>query len=282
MQTASCATGNSGGAEELRVIKLNPEELKRLRHLLSGVFPHRDIPYGVQFRLPDGVVNVYDSGKVVVSPGVWNRIEPFLAEVMDRLEADVIGCDEAGKGELLGPVVTACVRVSPESYRQLRYTGAMDSKEIRDLEKVWDKVRQILNTDDYAVFLLSPIDYRRLHSHWGSINRILEYMFLHTASRLPPAEHIIIDAFAKTTVLTEFWHSLLFVPRAERFVSVALASVLAKVEYLRWIRENVPEDVVQIARRSDVSVEERLRMLEDMGYIREKIGIWLKPWKKMV
>lgn len=266
----------------MKVVKLSSDEIKALIEILSERFPRRDIPYGLQFKLPDGVVNIYTSGKVVVSPEAWSQVKEAIGHVMNGLERTSIGCDEAGKGELLGPVVTACVRVSPDVYRQLRFTGVTDSKEVSDVKKVWDEVLQILQVNDYASFTLSPVAYRRLHAHWGSINRVLEYMFLHTASLLPPAERVVIDAFSKTTVLSAFWPSLVFVPRGERFVEVALASVLAKVEYIRWIEDNVPQEVAQVARRSDISVEKRLALLSKRGYDVRGLKQWLKPWKNLV
>lgn len=151
-----------------------------------------------------------------------------------------IGCDEAGRGCLAGPVVAAAVCLSEAVARDLvqRYE-LNDSKQLKKQKR--EALRQEVETraDAWAVSFVSPAEI-------DSIN-ILQASFLgmrRAAKALLagglPAEHLLIDGNRFRTESGLLPHTCL-VKGDARFASIAAASVLAKTH-----RDNFMENLSQM------------------------------------
>ena len=89
-----------------------------------------------------------------------------------------IGTDEAGKGEYLGPLVVAGVRILGETQdRRLREAGVRDSKDLSvyQAQSIASLVKEIVGTGEHLCTLsLNPPDYdRRRKAAGNNVNRLL-------------------------------------------------------------------------------------------------------------
>jgi ribonuclease HII len=133
----------------------------------------------------------------------------------DRIE---IGCDEAGRGCLAGPVVAAAVILNPEK----PILGLNDSKKLNQ------KTRQVLrkeieeNALAWAVGICSPEEIDEINILWAS------FKAMHKALDLiqTPFDHILVDG-NRFKPYEQIEHTCIIKGDA-KFQSIAAASIIAK------------------------------------------------------
>ena len=255
---------------------------------LSEKFPSKNISYGIQFKVDQGVVNIYHTGKLVYQgsePG-WVQFHKILDDCYIKLGIDVvphdikfpfIGCDEAGKGEFLGPLVVSCLWVKDKTvYIELWKQGVMDSKDLSksSLWKIYSFIDNLKKKRDgisVSHVVLHPQKFDHVYSVMKNIARVLDFIYMGAILRLPLSKMIVVDRFSPSALLSSFIPNVVLVEKAEKYVPVAGASVVAKVLYEKWIEENVPEDVVKVLRRSDLSIDRKKNIIGD-----KDISRWVK------
>jgi ribonuclease HII len=151
-----------------------------------------------------------------VNKKIVNKHSPLQLFLQNnRIE---IGCDEAGRGCLAGPVVAAAVILNPEK----PIVGLNDSKKINQ------KTRQILrkqieeNALAWAVGICSPEEIDEINILWASfkaMHKALDCIEL-------PFDHILVDG-NRFTPYNEIDHTCIIKGDA-KFQSIAAASILAK------------------------------------------------------
>ena len=162
-----------------------------------------------------------------------------------------IGCDESGKGDYFGPLVSAAVYTEPEAAERLRELGVQDSKQLTD-KRVRALAPQIRSLTRHAITAIAPPRYNELYADFRAKGRRLNHLlaWAHTRSiedlieaGLHPA-YAIVDQFAadasviEKAVLARTRERGLRVvqyPRAEADVAVAAASVLAREAFIAWL-----------------------------------------------
>jgi len=204
-------------------------------------------PPGVKarFKFKGGVVNVYGTGSITVGgkerEGALKAVEAAVSKAVKR-ELPVVGCDEAGKGELFGPLVVACVWADEECYRELLKLGVKDSKRIKreKLEELADKIKRVCRG---RVRVLMPAEYNALYEKFKNQNRLLEAVYLELLRELLKkrgAKEVVIDKFSPR--IGELASRELKVPvkavkGGEDEPVVAAAAIVAKAERLKRMRE---------------------------------------------
>lgn len=244
-----------------------PEDLARLLQASRVlVTDHREIDYGTQYRLARGPetanLNVYRTGKVSVdgkASELKNLLEnwrvassapkagrpPSTAKGASGPAASGVarvGIDEAGKGEYLGPLVVAGVRVSSGSRdRELREAGVRDSKDlgVARAREVSDRVKRIVGEESFRIIALDPRIYEERRDAAGrNVNRLLGELDAEIISELAvDVEFVILDSFgpkARSYVEPHMPPGIRLDvrPRAENDTAVAAASILARAKYL--------------------------------------------------
>lgn len=244
-----------------------PENLSRLltaSHV--RVTGHREIDYGTQYRLTSGPdatnLNVYRTGKVSVDgkaselkslleswrvansgtkarrpKGAANGVSGPTASGVAR-----VGIDEAGKGEYLGPLVVAGVRILGENQdRELREAGVRDSKDlgVAQARAISERVKRIVGDENLRVIALEPRIYEERRDAAGrNVNRLLGELDAEIISELAvEVEVVILDSFGTKARSYVEPHMppgvrLDVRPRAEDDTAVAAASILARAKYL--------------------------------------------------
>ena len=162
-----------------------------------------------------------------------------------------VGCDESGKGDYFGPLVSAAVYVEPDAADRLRALGVQDSKTLT-AKRVTTLAPQIRSLTTHAITTIAPPRYNELYAEFRArgkrLNHLLAWGHVRSIEDLIEAglhpAYAIVDQFAadasviEQAVLTETRERGLRVvqyPRAEADVAVAAASVLAREAFVRWL-----------------------------------------------
>ena len=243
-------------------IKLDDEKMDQLGERLdgdgSGLWTYYDVAYSL-FAFRGDKVNVvgYQSGKLVVS---GKNTEDFVRDVLEaeitgepRLGYDEVhhpewftlhaGCDESGKGDLFGPLVTACVIADGDMVRQWIGLGVADSKKLTDgsilkLDKEIRKTQGVVIQTAFARML----KYNELYKKFGrNLNKLLAWYHgksLNQALDERSAPWGLLDQFTKQKLVDAYVKErkdfkLISRTKAESDPVVAAASIVARAVYVR-------------------------------------------------
>lgn len=156
---------------------------------------------------------------------------------------EYIGTDETGKGDYFGPLVIAGMYVNEESSEFLFKLGVRDSKELSDnqIDKIAEQIiaKYPLN---YSIVSLIPEKYNELYANFKNLNKLLDWGHSKVIENIYPkfkSPTVIVDQFSKTplTISSEQEYSqvdFIQIPKAEKYIGVAAASILARNEMNKW------------------------------------------------
>lgn len=162
-----------------------------------------------------------------------------------------MGCDESGKGDVFGPLTAAACIITDDEEKRLRAMGVCDSKMLDDT-RIAGLAKQIkgLLGDRCTVKLLMPCEYNQLYDtmkmNHKNLNNLLGSVHAENIRILLSKNEcpcIIVDKFGKDEYvlsgLTEFipTHQIIQVPRGERDIAVAAASILARQAFVEAMAE---------------------------------------------
>lgn len=197
----------------------------------------------------------YTSGKIV-SNGPYSAAavqNAILSLKSTTKELIVIGSDEAGKGEWLGPMTVAAVALTPEQSALLRSLGVMDSKSMSVLRitKLSKTVRR------YALkvesLLISPEKFNSQIEEFRKENKNLNDLLAWAHTKVISEVYekimtrnigikIVIDQFARVKTEARLRGKidlrkveLVQRPKAEDEIAVAAASIIAREAREAWI-----------------------------------------------
>ena len=171
-----------------------------------------------------------------------------------------IGTDESGKGDYFGPLVVAAVYVDADCRETLVDLGIADGKtlsnrRIRDLaELMHTRYERYI-----AVVERMPNEYNTLYNEFRrrgqNLNHFLASLHaeaIHTLATRVNAKHALVDRFAKDDLISRQLHhrinsgpssisgsaplemeEIIQVPKAERDIAVAAASIIARDAFLK-------------------------------------------------
>ncbi|MEK9773033.1 MAG: ribonuclease HIII [Opitutae bacterium] len=243
-------------------LKLSSEQMDRLGTTLSRRgWSSREVPYARHAFDGDGVkVVAYESGKLVVQGAktedfVSNILEPEITgefllgyEEVNNPEwfEPHAGLDESGKGDLFGPVVSACVVADGEMVRKWMESGIRDSKTITDgailkMAKLIKETKGVVVRTAYTGML----KYNELYEKFGqNLNKLLAW--LHGRSLLDALEVRqpkwgLLDQFSKQPLVQQYVKSdsfdLQMRTKAEDDPVVAAASIIARATWLEQMKK---------------------------------------------
>ena len=178
--------------------------------------------------------------------------------VMDTLHPwdTWIGTDEAGKGDYFGPLVVAAVYVDAERLKTFSSFGIADGKTLSNR-----RIRKLaaLMHADYADHLVvvkrMPTEYNSVYNEFRrrgqNLNHLLASLHaeaMYTLGRRVGANCVLVDRFSKNDLITAALEKhargargssgvptqmeIKQVPKAERDIAVAAASIIARDAFL--------------------------------------------------
>jgi len=137
----------------------------------------------------------------------------------------IAGVDEVGRGALFGPVVAAAVILKPD----YRIRGLRDSKlllpEVREV--LAERIRE--HCIGYSIASVDAARIDEINIYWAS----LEALALAVRNLQPVPDHVLVDALK---IDVEYKQTKIIHGDALS-CSIAAASIIAKVERDRWMRD---------------------------------------------
>ena len=246
-------------------IKLDDAQMDKLAERLeedgSGAWLHYDVAYSL-FAFKGEKVNVvgYQSGKLVVS---GKNTEDFVRDILEaeitgeaKLGYDEVhnpewftlhaGCDESGKGDLFGPLVTACVVADGDMVRHWLELGVADSKKLTDgsILKLDKDIRKTKGVVIKTTFARMP-KYNELYNKFDrNLNKLLAWYHgksLTQALDERPVPWGLLDQFTKQKLVDAYVRErkdfkLVSRTKAESDPVVAAASIIARAVYVREMK----------------------------------------------
>ena len=264
----------------------------RIVDLLKSMPSFEEIPVTNKYealrgRIGDKTVIIYISGSILYDETL-EEFRRMLEEVLYEKYKDqgiVVGSDEAGKGEALGPIVVAATALSPKQAAYLQSIGVADSK-IVPKKKIGELASEIKRVSlGYSILMISPKRFNDMFRKGGeNLNDILErgqsQVLKRVVSKIREKPYrIIVDKFdsSKSGVRMKKISELLgfkveAIERGEVFPAVAAASILARNSYLRWIHRNVSKELFKeiIRKNYDAVGKEEVPYLFKIRYL-EKV-----------
>jgi ribonuclease HIII len=205
---------------------------------------------------------------------------------------DYIGTDETGKGDFFGPLVVAGVYVDPKSQLFLADLGVRDSKELNDsqINRIAAEIRRELN-DRISVVSINPEKYNLLYKEFKNINKILNWAHSKVIENLLAVhrtDNVIIDQFSKTPIdisLKSGYSKINFVqvPKAEKYIGVAAASIIARSELNKWfdIKNNSGFILPKGASKQVEEAARRIIKIKDVKVLDNLAKLHFKTIKKI-
>lgn len=279
-----------------------PADLSRsLKSSGAKITEHREIDYATQYRLSRGPetanLNIFHTGKVSVdgkdsdlkrlleswrlahSPknGSGNRTKTNSKSSKKPIASSTprIGTDEAGKGEYLGPLVVAGVRILGETQdRQLREAGVRDSKDLTPSQAIsisaW--VKEIVGPENICAIAFEPLEYdRRWNAAGRNVNRLLGELNVEIVDKLKfEVEVVVVDSFgvkAHSYIASHMPDGVRLEvrPKAEDDTAVAAASIVARARYLEEMDRLSDEVGFELPRGSTHVEDAAVRVVEERG-----------------
>ena len=242
------------------VIKIKPDQLEQLEHLIlknpHATTVNKKGEYeSFRINFAGESIIAYTSGKIVSNGPRAEAIVQTAVLSLDSLEIDIdiiIGSDEAGKGEWLGPLVIAAVALTPSQSKILQSLGVMDSKDL-PIDKMAGLTHDIeMNCTDKNILLITPETFNKrfqeLHAEGKDLNDFLAWA--HSKAIADVYQNIssdkqirvVIDEFARIKTEQRLarlipLESIELIQRhhAEDEIAVAAASILAREAREEWI-----------------------------------------------
>ncbi|MGB3632728.1 MAG: ribonuclease HIII [Rubrobacteraceae bacterium] len=261
---------------------------------------HREINHATQYKLIQGAdkanLNVYHTGKISVDGARDSELKRLLENwrlansgsksrsTGDKLENSKkpvanstprVGTDEAGKGEYLGPLVVAGVRVVGEAQdAELREAGVRDSKDLSKIQAraISARVMEIVGSENICLITLDPMEYdRRREAADRNVNRLLGELNVEIINELKAEiEAAVVDSFgtkARSYIKPHIPEgiNLEVRPKAEDDTGVAAASIVARARYLEEMDRLSEEVGFELPRGSAHVLEVARRVARELG-----------------
>lgn len=251
----------------LYTLKLDEQQMEKLEQICDHrTFGYYAVDHSLfAFKSEFAKVNIvaYKSGKVVIQ---GKGTEEF---VRDTIEAEITGkpelgyeefhhpewyephagIDEAGKGDVFGPLVSCCVIADGNMVRAWREAGVKDSKALTDAS-IYRLEKIILNTKGVVVKKTwsSMERYNELMAKPGAnLNKFLAWLHsksIQEALKQRQVEWGMLDQFSKTPLTQNLLRKeglkgfeLKMMTKAEADPVVAAASICARAEFVRQMQK---------------------------------------------
>ena len=229
--------------------------------LSSRGWPTRDIQYArYAFDGENVKVVAYESGKLVVQ---GRNTEDFVANILEpEVTGEFLlgyeevnnpkwfephaGLDESGKGDLFGPLVTACVIGDGDMVRKWIEAGIRDSKTITD-GAIMKMAKHIKETRGVVIKVAytSMVKYNELYRKFDSnLNKFLAWLHgrsLNDALDVKMPAWGLLDQFTKQPLVQKYVEGkdfdLQMRTKAEDDPVVAAASIVARATWLQQMKK---------------------------------------------
>lgn len=247
---------------------------------------HLWAPYKVDYakfayKSRDVNVVVYTSGKLVVQgkgtedfvafvlePEITGAFEMGYDEVLHPEWYELhAGIDESGKGDLFGPLVSACVVADGNAVREWVSNDLRESKKVTSDNAVLKMAKMIKNTKGVAVKVsyANMEKYNALYIKFGrNLNKLLAWMHAAAIKSALAERHApwgMLDQFTKQPLVQKQLDvpgfELKMQTKAEADPVVAAASIVARATYIYAMRKLSSECGLELGKGAGSKVREQ-------------------------
>jgi len=194
----------------------------------------------------------YTSGKLCIqgkkaTEFVEFFLEPEFLKEFHHTHVDIIphiGTDEAGKGDVFGPLCIAGVFADKSGIEKLCQLGVADSKRLPD-SKILTLSHKIEREFPNAILSLYPWKYNELYAKFRNLNHLLAWAHSTVIEKLvkdTKCKKATVDQFARKELLESFVHKKCKVDLTQRTKGesdpvVAAASILARAAFVKGLKK---------------------------------------------
>jgi ribonuclease HIII len=221
-----------------------------------------------------------------------DKMEVVKNEVPEPLH--YIGTDESGKGDYFGPLVVAGVIVDSTTFVQLKKIGVKDSKLLSDdaIKKLAPQIKNIVG-DKFNIIVITPKTYNSLHAKMKNVNKILGWAHAKVIENLLEKENVanaISDKFGDERLIQSQLQekgkkiNLMQFTKAEKYVAVAAASILARNRFSEWFVQMAETNNLVLPKGASKIVDTTLRYIKEkygVGYLNEIAKVHFKTTNKI-
>lgn len=194
-----------------------------------------------------------------------------------------IGTDEAGKGDYFGPLVVAAVYVDRDCREIFSDLGITDGKTLSN-RRIRDLAELMRHQYERHIVVVErmPTEYNSLYTNLRrrgqNLNHLLASLHaeaIHTLATRIGAKHALVDRFSKDDLITQQLHQrvngelrlqhvtaraplgmeIKQIPKAERDIAVAAASIIARDAFLSGMETLSEKYEIQLPRGAYQVVE---------------------------
>lgn len=166
--------------------------------------------------------------------------------MLNKSFAPYAGMDESGKGDLFGPLVTACIIVkNQETINYWVEKGIKDSKKIKSDNRINYLFNIIQKTNNVVIAIkyLNMYDYNLMYKKLNyNLNDLLAWMHsqsLTAGLKRFKVEYGILDKFSNKNYIEKYFNvknfNLNIIYKAEYDTVVAAASIVARAIYIQQL-----------------------------------------------
>ena len=182
-----------------------------------------------------------------------------------------IGTDESGKGDYYGPLVIAGVFCNLELEKELKALNVRDSKIISD-NKVKEMAERIKQICLHNLVVIGPEKYNQLYDKVRNLNKLLAWGHARVIENLlgssdTEPDYVISDKFGDERYIERALMEkgkkvqLQQKVKAESDIAVAAASILARAEFLKRLRELSDKYNLNLPKGSSETIDQTGRKL---------------------
>ncbi len=208
-------------------------------HLKELGFKERHVKNALWSFEGEGVyVSMFPSGTLLIQGKDADPLEEEVLSLIEVPDGPVAGCDEAGKGDIFGPLVLCCAVICPENFREVLRANPKDSKSMKD-EEVLRKAKKLRGIVRRRCINIKPERFNELYPRYGNLNRLMDAAYRKIVDQIrdeSSPSKVVIDAYSCRNPF-EGVEGVVFVEKGERDVAVSVASILARERFLRSLRD---------------------------------------------
>ncbi len=228
---------------------------------------------------PDIKLSVDDYVRYEPEEGLDLRVESSL-ESQKEIPLPHIGTDESGKGDYFGPLVVAGVWIDEPAAARLETMGIRDSKLLSDqrCQELAGEIRVVCN-GKFVEVEIPPERYNELYDQFKKEGKNLNHLLawgharaIESVLEKNPCSYAVADQFGNEKfILSKLMErgkklQLIQTPKAERYTSVAAASILARDRFLLRIEKLSREYGIVLPKgASDRVIQPALDIIEERG-----------------
>lgn len=225
--------------------------------------------------------------------------QPLCSGSVQEVPLPHIGTDESGKGDYFGPMVVAGVFLDAQTKPKLEALGVKDSKLLSDKQcrELATKIREVCRGKCEEIEI-PPERYNELYESFRKEGKNLNHLLawgharaIETLLERFSCDYAVADQFGdEHYILSKLMEKgeklrLIQLPKGEKYIAVAAASILARDKFLARLERLGREYGLQLPKgASDVVVTVAKRIVEKKGSaeLRKLVKLHHKTTQKII